>query len=408
MYTEIKSIFSEESINMDITVMNNYYIQTNLICILLLCAVYIVLHNRKGALSTRRRSFTRLLIVTSFICLSDVFAWFFNNQPVAVSEYFIHACNMIYDAAITWACYQWLDYVCLRTNAIEHNHKKRKILSSIPLIAMLAIIATNPLTKLLFSVTFDEADGLWKYQRGSALFIHWIISWGYLIAATVIVIRQIRRTESKSAKKKLRPVLLFAAPPAVAAIVQMIFYGVTAMQCGITFAIIIITFGYMNEEISRDDLTDLNNRAALEYYANDKLQKSECHILVLMCDIDRFKTINDTMGHAMGDVALKKVADVLKAACTDTDSHVFLCRYGGDEFVICGSDISDDEVEKLKDDIGAKLSEVNDNGGFGVPITVSVGKSAGICTTYDDVEKLISIADEEMYLVKRAAQKQRD
>lgn len=382
-------------------IMNNYYIQTNIICVLVLIAVYVVLHNKRGALSTRRRSFTRLLIITMILSLSDIVSWVFNGATFIGADTFVHAGNMIYYASVTIACYQWLDYVCLRTNVVGYNHNKRKIISAIPLIIMLSIIIVNPITHWLFKVENNI------YQRANGVYIHWIISWGYLIAATIIVARQILKTPSKSARKKLRPVLLFAVPSAIAAILQMIFFGMTAMQCGITLGIIMITFGYMNEEISRDDLTDLNNRSALEYYINDKLQKGPCAITVLMCDIDGFKSINDTMGHATGDMALKKIANILKSACSETVTRVFLCRYGGDEFIICGVSLTEMEIESLKNEIDKKLIVMNSKREFDIPLTISVGQASGICSIYDDVEKLTEVADKDMYYIKKLTQKER-
>ena len=101
--------------------------------------------------------------------------------------------------------------------------------------------------------------------------------------------------------------------------------------------------------VSSDTLTGLNNRKALENYLSARLQKQGQQFSVLFCDIDHFKTINDTLGHAKGDLALKQAAEALRQACGRAPEPLFLCRYGGDEFVILMT--YTDNVEALKRNI---------------------------------------------------------
>jgi diguanylate cyclase (GGDEF)-like protein len=84
----------------------------------------------------------------------------------------------------------------------------------------------------------------------------------------------------------------------------------------------------------RDSLTGLLNRGSFIDKFNDILRKSdlETQHALIMLDIDNFKTINDTLGHAAGDALLVNIAGKLKYALRSGD----LCgRIGGDEFVIC-------------------------------------------------------------------------
>ena len=84
-----------------------------------------------------------------------------------------------------------------------------------------------------------------------------------------------------------------------------------------------LTYGSMH-----DALTGLYNRSAYNHMKND-LDMS--HNALLLVDVDKFKSINDTYGHDVGDLVLKRVADVLKYSFRATD---LVFRLGGDEFVI--------------------------------------------------------------------------
>ena len=76
-----------------------------------------------------------------------------------------------------------------------------------------------------------------------------------------------------------------------------------------------------------------------------------------MIDLDRFKHINDTYGHAAGDRALMRMADALKRACAERND--FLARIGGDEFVLLCQRESEDEVRQTVDRLRGHLEALN-------------------------------------------------
>ncbi|MEZ8100728.1 bifunctional diguanylate cyclase/phosphodiesterase [Vibrio bivalvicida] len=86
----------------------------------------------------------------------------------------------------------------------------------------------------------------------------------------------------------------------------------------------------------RDNLTGLRNRTALNREVENQLQllrqASSCGFSILFIDLDRFKVINDSMGHLHGDKLLMEVASRLTSHCRDDDMSF---RFGGDEFIIC-------------------------------------------------------------------------
>ncbi len=377
--------------------MTSYYIQTNLICLILLLGLTAMLRRRKGTLPARRLAFIVMVIFAMVTCFSDIFAWTCNGKEFPGARLILETANILYFLAIVWTAFAWLNYVNIRIQSLESSSKKRMVLSSIPVLLMSALILLNPITHYMF--TLDENN---VYSRGPGVVLHWVVSWGYLLAATGLTLLRIRRAKTKLERKKLYPLLWFIVLPSVSAVAQMLFYGMTAMQCGITLSTVMITFGSQEEQISSDTLTGLNNRKALESFLSNRLMRQQQHFSVLMCDVDRFKSINDTYGHAKGDIALKRVASALKIACGKTGQPLFLCRYGGDEFVICGTDIADEALDDFSALLQTELDALNRDHPNDIPLSISLGRAAGVCETEDDVEKLLHLADTDMYQHKKS------
>ena len=153
-------------------------------------------------------------------------------------------------------------------------------------------------------------------------------------------------------------------------------------------------------QIHYDSLTGLPNRKYLYEYLKEVLEKLEDEkqkFAVLFLDIDRFKLINDSLGHTIGDLLLKAVSDRLKTLLRQDD---LLVRWGGDEFAIITKVIdSTDAVVQIAESIIQALTLPFSCGGHQLHITTSVGVSI-----YPDhnteVEGLIHNADMAMYRAK--------
>ena len=119
-----------------------------------------------------------------------------------------------------------------------------------------------------------------------------------------------------------------------------------------------------------------------------------------MLDLDHFKTVNDTRGHAVGSQVLKEVAEVLWTVVRNTDRPV---RYGGDEFVIIMPETDKDGAhilgDRIRQTIATKAFAVH-NG-----VTARITASMGVATFPDDAKNsndLLGAADRAMYAGKAA------
>ncbi|MCH1626512.1 sensor domain-containing protein [Ferdinandcohnia quinoae] len=155
-----------------------------------------------------------------------------------------------------------------------------------------------------------------------------------------------------------------------------------------------------------DPLTKLPNRFLLSQKIDKAIQKARTEgaiFAVLFLDLDRFKFVNDTLGHSYGDLLLKEAANRIKTAI---GHHNVIARMGGDEFVCVLEDIRD---EKEAEQYAKKILEA-----FSTPYLLNetviyVTTSVGISTfpyDGDEVEMLITNADSAMYVAKKKGRNQ--
>lgn len=148
---------------------------------------------------------------------------------------------------------------------------------------------------------------------------------------------------------------------------------------------------------TKDPLTDLYNRRALEDDLKAALSararyRREYGMLVL--DLDRFKMLNDRLGHAEGDRVLREFADMIRRSIRQSDRAY---RYGGDEFIIVLPDADAVGLERVAEEIIRRARE-RESGG--VEVRVSAG--AAILREADDQESWNRRADRNLYVAKEA------
>jgi diguanylate cyclase (GGDEF)-like protein len=159
----------------------------------------------------------------------------------------------------------------------------------------------------------------------------------------------------------------------------------------------------LRDMVMRDALTGLYNRR----YLDESLIREERRALrsgrplaFMMIDVDYFKRINDTFGHAAGDAVLREVGRYLLSVARRED---IVCRYGGEEFVLLMGQISHETIRERAETIrrGVHALKVEHDG---VPVgSVSVSIGVGIYPDHgDNGQGVLQIADEAMYLAKQS------
>ncbi|MCR5775244.1 MAG: diguanylate cyclase [Lachnospiraceae bacterium] len=156
----------------------------------------------------------------------------------------------------------------------------------------------------------------------------------------------------------------------------------------------------LRTEAERDGMTGLLNKTAMQLYCAALLAKSEfndCHAL-FMIDTDNFKSVNDTLGHGIGDDTIKFVARGIKNVFRDTD---LVGRMGGDEFMVLMShttlEIAEERARRLNDKIRSEVKGLDES----VHISCSIG-IAFYAKNGEDYDSLFKAADSALYEAKES------
>ena len=156
-------------------------------------------------------------------------------------------------------------------------------------------------------------------------------------------------------------------------------------------------------EATHDPLTGLGNRAKLRIRAAEVLGGRRSHpgsglVALLLLDLDGFKTVNDTLGHALGDELLVQVGATLQASVRPSDLVV---RLGGDEFAVLLTELPGPEVAvRVAEDLCTALHRPFLVTGVGLEVGGSIGVSLAT-REHDDLDRLLRRADVAMYQAKR-------
>ena len=319
------------------------------------------------------------------------------NRFIVVTTNFL---NCILMAAIT---YRWLIYVMAVEQIPKRDKPLTRFIISIPfLLSTVALIFTFLFAPYLLLSSDLELQPLYTVFLIAVPIIYIVAILGYAMKRAITA-------ESLIERRNHLVVGLFPLLVVFGGLAQVIVMSETPIFCfSSTILMLIFYIGSMKIQISTDPLTGLNNRGQL---ANYVAQKGNIHhenrlTIVIMLDINDFKLINDTYGHAEGDRALILVSNALKEVVRNHSIPMFLARYGGDEFILVAHPTSESEIDaiicEIRERIEARCRME------GTPYTISIGagydKLAGETDTF---QKCMQRADEKLYEDKARQKKLR-
>lgn len=170
------------------------------------------------------------------------------------------------------------------------------------------------------------------------------------------------------------------------------------------------SIGTLEQKAMIDDLTKLHNRRYFnEIYGEiwEEAKRNKTPLSIMIFDIDHYKYYNDTYGHLKGDECLKEISKYLLTL--NDPPNKYIARFGGEEFVLLALNIDGKSAYNLAEDIRKSIRDM------GIPhesslvddvVTISVGVVTVLPTDDIKPEKVISIADEALYLSKQNGRNQ--
>lgn len=255
---------------------------------------------------------------------------------------------------------------------------------------ILSLISFIPGTNLYFVIADDfYSRGKW-FLLNTALFVVF-----YFLAMFVYV----RYFKTFGRSEQYIFLIIFIAP-LIGLVGHLTNEHIPFLLMNNVFCYMILAMNIQYINASTDFLTGLANRRSLSNHLHNRMTGSDkqSSFSIIMFDLDNFKMINDTMGHNVGDDALRQFGRFLRNNCKDVD---FVARFGGDEFILVLDSMSPEQLTQKVAIIreSFKLYEGNKVGDF------QIGFSAGYFIHTKDlnlsVSELISIIDERMFKDKR-------
>lgn len=369
-----------------------FYLEASIVCILIF--LILLINNRKYGTRTERQIWYDRTIVVHILYFTSDIGWAAILGGVLPRIRFLAILfNLTNYLLLGLIAYIWFMYMA---TCEEMNFRKvpRKImLVTLPmwvsLTALIAVFAVSP-----DSLINSEAEPTVLYFIMMVSAPHF-----YLLSAVVFSMINARKADTPEERRQYRMLGFYPLSVAFFGLIQTFLLNAPMFCFGCTIMMLHFYIHNLQIRISVDALTELNNRGRVDRYMAQVRYRKQEPMYAVMLDINRFKQINDTFGHAEGDRALILVADTLRETAEEIRRPIFLGRYGGDEYCIF---IQTDEegVRELARIIREKLARRQKDSALLYELTVSMGYDL-LRDEKDTMAACLARADEKLYAEKR-------
>ena len=236
------------------------------------------------------------------------------------------------------------------------------------------------------------------YMHGSLYWLQVIGAYGMLFVSLVHILVCLVRHSARASRHDVIKLLGFYIIPVIGALFSLPFSGMPGAWTCASVSAALIYMDDQDREILRDSLTGLNNRKTLDGAFNDYVRQHgpDRGLYLFMMDLDDFKSINDTLGHPVGDQALVATAKVLAGSMAGI--RAIIARFGGDEFLIMGFFKDDDAAAAFKETLNRNFKEYNLREQPPFRLSVSIGFVR--YTPGQSFDAFVEAADEKLYAEK--------
>ncbi len=334
----------------------------------------------------------RDMVVSTMACTAlEFITWIVDGRSDRLGFFAMRIANVVLFLMNIVPLILWIIYVEAQID--QDRARLRRIAWNLGgVFAVNGIIALSSL-KTGFYFFFDEAN---VYRRGA---LHWVAVCLYLGLLAYVVILPVVRRRAFPARLRL-PLIFFSVPCVLGVGAQMAFYGLNLAWAGAALSLLVIYTSIQNRILSTDYLTGLYNRRQLDLFLRHSVKglRPPEKLALFMLDIDKFKAINDTFGHPVGDMALECTAAILRKTFHHQD---FIARFAGDEFAVALELTELGDLESIERRLMDKIDAFNREGAYPFKLSISFGAAVYDPTTCGSVNALVEQADRAMYEMKR-------
>lgn len=376
------------------------YSEITIICGLVMAVVWLSdIRKSRGPVLIGQKIFRILLWTNMGAMLFDLIQVLYNGTTYKYSYLIENVTILFYYVLQSVIGYIFVLYADYELYPDNKRFKRNMYIYSIPAVLMVLMSISSIWNGCYFII--DETN---SYVRGAFFHIPTVISFGYIFYVFCLLTKYKRENmlETSVQRDLYMRLLLFPLAPCMGAVLQILLPGSAWIFPGTTMAILINYVMVQNSQMARDHLTGLYNRSQLESFMNYQLKnlKKGNYFFLILLDLDKFKVINDTYGHIVGDDALIQAAKLLRGSCKRKSDYVI--RLGGDEFVIIGQCENVEAVDMIVNRMQEEAINFNKSRKREYQLSFSAGYAIYDGTSQATLDTLISEADQRMYEIKNA------
>ena len=378
-----------------------FYTEANIVCILIL-ALLLINDRLYGTKQEKQIWFNRTIIAHILYFVSDIFWAAVLSGQLPRYRSLVVLFNLNNFILMNLLAYAWFMYMAAAEELPLRNSRRQKMLCALPVVLSVAVMAVAYIMAPYFWISEEGELNIWYYPMMIAVPVF------YLLAAFAISMVNARKADSRDKRNLYRLIGIYPLAVLGFGLFQTFALNAPLFCFGCTLMMLFFYIQSMETLISVDSLTRLNNRGQINRYMEQARYRENAPAWAMMIDIDRFKRINDTYGHAEGDRALKLMAEALKQACEHVSCPVFLGRYGGDEFAVFIQNPGEGEAPgDFAETVGGLLRKKQQENRLPYDLNVSVGYDV-LRDNDDTMEACLARADEKLYEYKRSRGTLRD
>lgn len=358
------------------------------IIVLAFIALYTWMHLDDAA---GRKPFVSLALLVALQLATDFVSRFY--VYAGVPHWLIVACTYINYLALPLIGVEWYRFVTTVLSEGRSTQHVSDYAVSIAAACGIAVLVINPLMHQVFY--FDETG---VYHRGVLYFIPAISAGVCMFVAQGLLMYRSRLL----GRRALTVLLLFPVAPLIGGLISTQIYGLPWLPLGISIAMLMLFASTFTSGMNTDYLTSVVNRRRIEELLEDRIVQARVGkpFAGLMVDIDKFKSINDTLGHTVGDQALIDTARLLQNSLRSVD---VVGRYGGDEFLAVLDVASEQELETVVSRIrDGEMRFSSEDNGKPYPLRLSKGYAMFDPAKFANAQEFETHLDTLMYADKEA------
>ncbi len=353
----------------------------------------------RGPVLVNQKLFRVLIWVNIGAMFSDMIQIIFNGTNYWYSNVVENVSIFLYYAFQSMVGFIFTLYVDFELYPDQKRLKRRLPYYSIFMVISEFMVLSSFWTKWVFII--DENN---YYVRGKWFYAPTVCALIYMAYILYLLLnyRKTGKVDNNAQRELYRRLFVFPIIPCIGSIIQILLPGTPWILPMTTIAILINHITIQNGYMARDYLTGLYNRSQLENFMNyqlKNLKKGNLFFLILL-DLDKFKEINDTYGHLVGDDALINAGKLIRGSCKRKADYV--ARLGGDEFAIIGQCENAEAVDMIIVRMHEVIERFNNTNAKPYKIRFSAGYAIHDGSTQATLDKMISVADDKMYEVKKA------